>query len=148
MKWFYSSFLGRWYLEFLLLWDRLNTKRERLTPGEISQIIREYSLIGEGVKIMKRNINSTISAKNKEEYHKVLTEVSDLASKAENDPNSSKYKAIESLKSKMDFSNKDVKNDTEYAHMIDRRIKDYEDLHTHIAKRNALREARKQKNGK
>ena len=48
----------------------------------------------------------------------------------------------------MDFSNQDIKNDTDYAKMLNKRVQDYNELHAHINKRNALREARKQKNGK
>lgn len=146
---FYRSIFGRIYLEFLLFWDNIKPrKRTQLTPGEVSQIIRQYSLLGEGVKTLKRNINSMMAVKSKEEYHKVLTETEDLALKAQLSDSDPKAKIVNELKSKMDFSTKDIKTDTDYAKMLNQRINDYQNLHAHIAKRNAIREARKQKNGK
>jgi hypothetical protein len=143
---FYRSFLGGLYMEVLLFLDRRSDKQRRhLTPGEVSQIIREHSLLYEGVKVVKRNINSLVTKE--KNLNRVLTEAGDLTLQA-TDNTSSKAQVINSIRSSLDFSNKDIKNDTDYAKMLDKRIRDYDELHSHINKRNALREARKQKNGK
>lgn len=145
---FYKSFLGAWYLEVLIFIDKLKGNKVKLTPGEISQIVREYSQLAEGVKTIKNRVNNLITARNKEEYDKVLREVEDLVLQAGYDKNHPKFKIINSLREKMDLSNKDIKNDTDYAKMIEKRIADYKELHQHIEKRKALREARKANNGR
>ena len=141
---FYRSFLGGLYIELLLFLDRRNERRPHLTPGEVSQIIKEHSQITEGVNLIKRNVNSLVG--DTKDYHRVLVEAGDLTLKA-TDNNSSKAQVMNSLRSRMDFSNKDIKTDTDYARMLEKRMKDYDELHSHIEKRKALREARKN-NGK
>lgn len=138
---FYRSFLGGFYFEFLLWLDRRQDKVKPLSPKEIATIIREHSQINEGVVKAKQNINAKLVMRTKKNYEEYLSQNPDVIPYAE--VSNSKSQVMDYLKSNMDLSNKDIKSDIEHARMIQKRIADYKELHEHIARRKALREARK-----
>jgi len=141
---FYTSLLGDLYFRYLLWADR-RKDRKRLTylsPKEIQQILREYSLIGEGVKEIKTKVNKLVQSKNSEEYHKVLQEIEDLAVLASRDPKDPKTQFANLLRSKMDLTNIQIKNTTDFAKMIDSRIKDMYNLQEDRLKRQLMRQLR------
>lgn len=141
----YNVFYGL-YLEYLIWQDNRSYKTKKITPKEIAQVIRQYSQTYEGVRVMKRNLREFLS-KDKTHNEKVLEFTEDLVGFGEKEKDHPQVRAINYLKSKMDLSNTDIKTDVDRAKMIEKRIADYKELHEHIAKRKALREARKN-NGK
>lgn len=141
INWFYTTWLSNLYFKLLLWLDRKNDKKY-LSPKEVSQIIREYSLLDEGVKEMKTRINLLVVSKTKEDYNRILKELEDMIPLAEKIEGNSKYEYIKNLKSKMDFSNVDIKNDTDRARMIERRIEDMKELQDDLNKRKLLRDLR------
>jgi hypothetical protein len=151
INWFYTTWLGNLYFELLLWLDRRNEKKQLryLTPKEMAQIVRQYSLLGEGVKEVKSKVNTLIASRTKEEYDKVLKEIDDMVTLAEREANDPKAQFASFLKSNMDFSNSDIKNTTDRAKMINKRIDDMKELHKDIEKRRKLRLARQlRKEGK
>lgn len=92
VNWFYSTWLGGLYFELLLWLDRRNEKKQLryLTPKEMAQIVRQYSILGEGVKEIKSKVNTLIQSRNKEEYDKVLKEIDDMVVLAELKPDDPK----------------------------------------------------------
>lgn len=145
VDWFYTTWLGGLYFELLLWLDRRNDRKQLryLTPKEMAQIVRQYSLLGEGVKEVKHKVNTLISSRTKDEYDKVLKEIDDMVTLAERDANHPTAQFNEFLKSKMDFSNSDIKNTTDRAKMVSKRINDMYELQDDKVKRQLLREIRK-----
>lgn len=150
VNWFYTTWLGNLYFEFLLWLDRVNSRQETryLTPKEVAQIVRQYSLLGEGVKEVKHKVNSLIASRTKEEYDTVLKEIEDMVTLAERKSDDPKAQFSNFLKSKMDFSNSDIKTVTDRAKMVDKRINDMYELQKDKLKRQKLRDIRQaQKEG-
>lgn len=145
IDWYYSTWLGGKHLEFLL-W--LDTKRKikvnYLTPGEVQQIVREYSLISRGVVEVKSKVNSLVRARSKEEYRKTLEEIEDLLPLAERDPNSAEGQFANLIRRTYDTkSNIDVVTATDRAKMVEKKIQAVKELQEHKAQRDMLREVRK-----
>ena len=145
INWFYTTWLGNLYFDFLLWLDRRNERNNirYLTPKEMAQIVRQYSLLGEGVKEVKQKVNTLISSKTKDEYDKILKEIDDMVTLAEREANDPKAQFATFLKSNMDFSNSDIKTTTDRAKMVDKRIKDMYELQDDKLKRQLLRDIRK-----
>lgn len=146
-NWYYSTTLGGWYLEFLLWWDRKNDQPSYLSYRETQQIIRQYSLLDRGVTEMKGKINTLIRARTKEEYHEKLSEIENLISLAERDPDSPEGKFAEILRQttvrKNNLGNEqDVITATDRARMIDTKIKAVYELQDHKVMRDQLRTIR------
>ena len=61
INWFYTTRLGGLYFDFLLWSDRRKERKQLryLTPKEIAQVVRQYSLIREGVKEVKSKVHSS-----------------------------------------------------------------------------------------
>lgn len=146
--WFYTTKLGEYYFEFLLWLDRRADRPRYLTPKEVSQVIRQYSLLNEGVGAVKQHVNSLIKAKNKEEYNSALKNIEDLAPLASRQGDATREQYANFLREVyVKKGDVDIATATDKAKMIEQRINDYKELQAHIVKRNAIREARKN-NGK
>lgn len=145
INWLYTTWLGNLYFETLLWLDRRDEKKNLrlLSPKEASQIIKQYSLLGDGVKEIKDKVNSLIATKTKEEYNKILKEIDNIISLAERQANDPKSQFVNFLKSNVDFSNKDIKNTTDRAKMVNKRINDMYELQEDKLKRQLIREIRK-----
>jgi ribosomal protein L17 len=113
-----------------------------LTPKEMAQVIRQYSLIGEGVKEVKHKVHALVQSRTKEEYEKTLSEIQDMVTLAERDANAPQSQVTSFLKSNMDFSNSDIKSTTDRAKMVEKRINDMYELQEDKLKRTALRQIR------
>ena len=147
-NWFYTTKLGEYYFEFLLWLDRRNDRPRYLTPKEVAQVIRQYSLLNEGVGAVKQHVNSLIRAKNKEEYDSALKHIEDLAPLAKRQGDVAREQYANFLREVCVKKGEiDIATDTDRAKMVEQRINDYKELQAHIEKRNAIRAARKQ-NGK
>lgn len=143
--WLLSSPIGNLYFEFLLWLDRRQSK-QYLNAKEVAQIIREYSLLGEGVKELKFKINSLTKSKDSVEYNNVLSEIEDLISltKApEDSPKSAMAKVLRDIAVKK--GDRDINSVTDHAKMIEKRIQDMYELQEHKVQRNLLRQIRKAK---
>lgn len=146
LNWLYGTVVGGLYFEFLLWLDRKmnKTPTRYLTPKEVAQINREYSKVAEGVVLMKNKVNSLLVSKSKEEYKKVLEEINDLVSYAEEKYDSPKAEFARILQNiYVKKGTKDINTHTEMAKMIDKRIQDTKEMWDHQAKRQLLRDIRK-----
>lgn len=142
-NWFYGTYLGGLYFEFLLWLDRRNKPSKLLTPKEMAQIVRESNKTYDGVSELKSKVRSLVESNTSEEYHKTMCEIEDMMSLSYGDPNSDKAKFASLLRNTYDLKKiVDIENNTERAKMVDKRIEDMHELHNHIAKRNLLREIR------
>lgn len=141
------------YYEFLLWLDSISDKKGRyLTPSEVKLIIRQYNLIEDGVNRIKKKVNSLVKSKTKEEYHKILLQISNLIDLSEEEPDSPKTQLIMLLRQiyydKID-KKCDVETEEDKIEMINTRINHYKELHKHKEKRELIRkirEAKKQNN--
>lgn len=147
LNWIYSTWIGDLYFKYLIWIDSKSKSNVRfLTPGEAATIIREYSLVSEGVVRVKSKVNQLITAKTKEEYHKVLSEVENMILLAGQE----KYESPDKLRfanivreMAVKKGNKDVVTPQDKLNMIYQRIEDYKELHQHQAKRNLMRQLRR-----
>lgn len=145
---YYSSWFGGKHLELLLWLDNRKTNTNYLTYKETQQIVRQYSLLNQGVLDMKATINNIVKSKNKEEYHNFLIKKENLISLAEGNENSSKGHLSKILKNIHVNKNKegheqDVITATDRAKMIQKKIEFVYELQEHVKQRNMLREIRK-----
>lgn len=155
-----SWFIGK-YLEFLLWLDDFGVgsgsgggSSDPLGLGflgggnaELTKVVVSMQQLAyrEGIGNIKRQINSLVKAKTKEEYDAVLKEVGDLVTLAKV-PN----KQLDILKQSMysvyvKTGGKDVKNDTDKAKMIEQRIDDFKELQEHKLQRELRRKIRQAK---
>lgn len=145
--WFFTTKLGEWYFSFLL-WldskDKVSTKY--LTPKEMAQITRQYSLLHKGVKEVKQKVNLLVASKSAEEYDKVLKEMDDLFGLSSYNAGSAEHQMAEVMKTiKAKKGNKDIVTHTDQAKMVQDRISDYKELQGHVLKRQMMRSIRKAK---
>lgn len=138
-EWFYRTIVGSWYLDFLIWKNQRN--KSNVVPIAVPQAIRQYSLVTEGINLIKRKIN--VNAASKEEYHKTLSTTEDLTPLAENEDPNKKIYADYIRETSVKKGSSDIETDLDRAKMIEQRINDYKDLQAHVEKRKALREARK-----
>jgi len=143
LNWFYTTYVGGLYFDLLLWIDRRTDRPTKfLTPKEMAQITRESSQLTEGVILIKNKINKLVVSKSKEEYNKVLSEIEDMVSHADYERNSDKAKFAHILRQIYVKKGTDIVTMTDRAKMIDQRIQDMGELHSHIIKRNMLRAIR------
>lgn len=150
IKWFLNSKLGEWYLLFLMwLEERKLTKQRRnfkhIKPGMV--IVKKQELLIEGVKQIKQRINSIVKIKTKEEYDAILQSIQDLSQFANCELNSQHANQINALHRAWVYQHCDIKSELDRMLMVEKRIKDYAQLHKHIEQRQKLRQARKNKHG-
>lgn len=146
-QWFFTTKLGELYFEVLLWLDRKKDNPDKyLTPKEIAQITRHYSLLDKGIKEVKTKVNIIVNSHTAEEYDKVLKEIEDLFQFSKYDDTSSEHKIAQLMRAiKVKKGNKDIITHTEKAKMIQDRIGDYKQLQDHKLKRETLRDIRKAK---
>lgn len=144
-KLFYTSILGEYYFR-LLLWkeDRKLKKRTKdfVNVSDIKYLIthninkQNYE---QGMSAIKNNINYLLKAKTKEEYQAVLKTIENLIDYSCNITN---QPYMDKLKSVYIYKDKDIKNDTDMARMVQQRINDYSELYRHQDSRRLLRDIR------
>jgi hypothetical protein len=141
----YSTFLGGFYLEFLLWLDGTRDEKKFLTPKQMAQIVRESSKLAEGTLAIKLKVNSLLSSRTKGEYEVRLSEIQDLLPLSEyQDKNSTRAVYVNFLKSLGDTTKiVDVENATDRAIMIDRKIKAVYELQAYTEKRNMAKAIKK-----
>lgn len=142
-----NSWLGGLYLNFLI-WRQTKEnmqKYETAIGGKpVNQIIREYSLIAQGVSKVKRTVNSLIGKREAQEYHKVLSTIDNMVDLAQHEEGSGKSELAKITREiAVKKGNVDIATPQEKLSMINKRIDDYKELHAHQAKRNLLRQLRK-----
>lgn len=144
-NWFFSTWLGEQYFNFLLWRDRRADQSVRfLTPQEAVTITRQYSLLYRGVEEVKKEVNKLVNAKTAAEYDNILKGVEnmmDFASRAEDSPEARFAQVIRAMKVKK--GNRDIVTHTDQAKMVQDRIGDYKDLQDHVVKRTLMRQIRK-----
>lgn len=142
---FYATFLGGFYLEFLLWLDGTRDDKKYLTPKQMAQIVRESSKLAEGTLAIKTKVNALLSSRNKAEYELRLSEIQDLLPLSEyQDTNSSRATYVNFLRSIGDTSKiVDVETATDRAKMIDKKIEAVYELQDYNAKRQLAKSIKK-----
>ena len=147
LVWFYSTYLGGLYFEFLLWLDRRNSNPTKLlSPKEMAQIIRESNKTFDGVSRIKAKVATLVTSNSKEEYERVLSEIEDLMNLAdwEIGANTQQGQFAELLKNiYVKHGNRDIVTNTDKAKMIEGRIQDMHELWADKEKRKLLRDIRK-----
>lgn len=147
VNWLWSTWIGDLYLRFLIWKDEQTTTGPRyLTPKEAATIIKEYSLLAEGVTKVKKTVNQLVASQSKEEYDKVLRELHNMIDLAEYDNDEARAqfgRIVREISVKK--GNKDIVTPQDKLNMIQQRIEDYKELHAHQAKRTLMRQIRKAK---
>ena len=129
-----------------LVWKDSTDEKRYLTSTEAVQIVKQYSLLGEGVKEFKSKINSLVKSRDAEQYHKTLNEIEDLISLVslpDNDPKVILTKSLRDIAVKK--GNKDIQTPEEHLKMLQKRVEDMKELHKHKEKREVLRKIRQAK---
>lgn len=137
--WLYSK-----YLNFLLWWDsNVTSKQNRYINPHTQAIVQQAQQmkLAEGVNNIKYNVNKLVKSRTEEEYKRVLDELKDLTELAKDD-NIDKEKMFQALRKAYDFSNKDIKSQTDKAKMVKKRVSDYNELKRHKLSRELIRKAR------
>lgn len=145
-NWLYSTWIGDLYLSFLIWKDVKTDSGPRfLTPGEAATIIREYSLLTQGVTKAKKTVNALVASKSKEEYHRVLSELNNMIDLSDYDDNDVSRRQFGNVIREISVKkgNQDIVTPQDKLNMIHQRIEDYKELHAHQAKRNLMRQLRK-----
>jgi hypothetical protein len=145
-NWLYSTWIGDLYLSFLIWKDAKTDSGPRfLTPGEAATIIREYSLLTQGVTKAKKTVNALVASKSKEEYHRVLSELNNMIDLSDYDDNDVSRRQFGNVIREISVKkgNQDIVTPQDKLNMIHQRIEDYKELHAHQAKRNLMRQLRK-----
>lgn len=147
---FYGTKLGGLIFEFLLWLDRRSDRPTKyLTPKEMAQIVREYSKVYEGVDQIKRKVKQLVQANSKEEYQRVLQEITDLVNLAsyEEEMNTPRAQFVDYLRQvQVKKGTQDIVTATDMAKMIDQRIEHTYAVQQDKLKRQLLREIRKERN--
>lgn len=148
LNWMWSTWIGDLYLRLLIWKDSQSQSGPRyLTPGEAATIVREYSMLTQGVTKAKQTVNALVTSRSKSEYHRVLSELEnmiDLSDYGNNDAARRQFgNVIREISVKK--GNQDIVTPQDKLNMIHQRIDDYKELHAHQAKRNLLRQLRKAK---
>lgn len=145
-NWIYSTWIGDLYLQFLIWKDsQVSTGPRYLTPKEAATIIREYSLLSEGVTKVKKTVNELVMARSKDEYHRVLSQLNNMIDLSEYDDNDQARRQFGNVIREISVKkgNQDIVTPQDKLNMIHQRIEDYKELHAHMEKRKLLRELRK-----
>lgn len=147
-KWFYTSQVGAWYFEFLLWLENKKVKKELEYAKHWSNHCKHQIVVNvvqesyeQGIKQLKNKTTSLVEAKTPAEYDRVLKEIKDLLSFTEHD--SSRLERINKLRKVFVYKEKDIRNHTDMAKMIDNRIKDFQVLRLHKERRDLMRTLRK-----
>lgn len=145
-NWIYSTWVGDLYLQFLIWKDsKTQTGPRFLTPKEAATIIREYSLLSEGVTKAKKKVNELVTSRSKDEYHRVLSELNNMIDLSEYDDNDEARRNFGNIIREISVKkgNQDIVTPQDKINMIHQRIEDYKELHAHMEKRKLFRELRR-----
>lgn len=143
LNWFYSTRLGCWYLGYLISKHTRNVLNGKI-PLETSTVVRQYSLLTEGVTAIKKVINGR--ARNAVEYDTELRKVDDLtvfAEKPNIGPQATYAKVFK--ESEQTKKTKDIETALDHAKMIDKRINHYTDLQAYNKKRQLIKDMKQAK---
>ena len=142
--WFWSTWLGGKYLEFLLWLDEQNGPEPVVNIQEVHQIViqAQQMLYREGIANIKKKVNAVVSARTKEEYDAKLKEIVDLIPLAVSE-NAEVSKLKAALYHAYVKKGKDIKTTADHARMIESRIDDYKELREANEKRRLLRDIRR-----
>jgi len=147
-NWLWSTWIGDLYFRYLVWADAKADKLPKfMTPKEMATIIKEHSLLAEGVTAVKGKVNELVSEKTATEYHRVLSSVDNMVELAKNekdDGRSMMAQVVHEIAVKK--GNRDIVTPQDKLNMIHQRIEDYKELHAHIEKRNLYRALRKAAN--
>lgn len=95
----------------------------------------------EGLAQLKSAINKAVVGRTADEYDKVLGNIDDLMSLAQDE--SQEQKVLRKIKQNMYvFKGKDIKTRKDKKKMVETRINHYHELHGHIERRNLMRQIR------
>jgi hypothetical protein len=146
INYLYRTKLGEWYLLFLMWLEDLQMKRARknfrLTKAKATATIKQELLV-EGVRQIKCKINAQLVNRTEEEYEQILSKLEELGHMAVHYEDEQYIKMIDNMKRAFVYQGRDIKTEEDKALMIEKRIRDYQQLQNHVERRKKLREARK-----
>jgi hypothetical protein len=126
---------------YYLLWvdSRKAKKHLKKHPQPVIMYNRVQAQYEEGLKSIKKHINSLVQTNNKEEYDLVLKNIDNLLlfSRKQSEP-----EYLKAMEKAWIYKDKDVKSSLDKAKMIEKRIIDFEELKRHKEKREAIRRLR------
>ena len=140
---FYTSFIGNWYFNFLLWWDRIKFEQDlKINYSSKNKVVLSAKQVAyeEGIKTIKQRIGSLVEIKSKDEYEKVLSEVKELISLARYENKDADY--LYKLYVKKD---RDIHNNTDKAKMVETRINHYKELQKFNEERELIKQIKKAK---
>ena len=147
-NWLWSTWVGDLYFRYLAWLDRKGEKPLKFySPKELATIIKEHSLMRDGVNEVKHQVNELVTTRSASEYHRVLSKTDNIIDFAKNnkgDGRSELAKVVREISVKK--GNIDIVTPQDRLNMINQRIEDMYELHAHIEKRNLLRALRKASN--
>jgi len=143
---FYTSIFGEWYFLFLLWVEDQRIKKKRnysLSDNYVPNIIKNdvQMKYEHGVGNIKRKIQD-ISKKTNKNIIEILENQPNLINLATDEDNYNKEEYIQRLREVYIYKNKDIRNNTDKAKMINKRIKDFDKLKLSKEKRNLSRKIR------
>lgn len=145
VNWMWSTWIGDLYFRYLIWMDAKAYKLPKfMSPKEMATIIKEHSLTADAVNIVKGKVNTLVTERTANEYHRVLSSVDNMIDLSKNDRNDGRSAMAEVVHEiAVKKGNKDIVTPQDKLNMINQRIEDYKELHAHIEKRNLFRAHRK-----
>lgn len=145
INWIWSTWIGDLYFRYLIWVDAKADKLPRfMSPKEMATIIKEHSLLADGVNVVKGKVNTLVTERTSNEYHRVLSKVDDMIDLSKNEANDGRNAMAQVVREiAVKKGNRDIVTPQDKLNMINQRIDDYKELHAHIEKRNLFRAHRK-----
>jgi hypothetical protein len=128
---FYKSRAGECWLRFNLWLEERRLEQARKDFSKVKPtalVVKKQELIVEGINKIKRIINSKVKTGSKEEYSQILTDIFELSQLAISIEDPKYIKQLETIKKAFIYKGTDVKTEADKTHMIDQRIKAFEEL--------------------
>lgn len=147
-KFLYSSWLGGLYFDFLLWIDRKKFEKERYYEKAADHRIvynATKAAYTEGLKRVKDKVRNNIKAGAVGDNERFMEETGELLHLAKNEHTSAHAETLKLFIKK----DKDIKNPTDMARMVDQRINDYYELQRFNEERaliKAIKKAKKENN--
>lgn len=145
VNWMWSTWIGDLYFRYLIWVDAKAYKLPKfMSPKEMATIIKEHSLLADGVNVVKGKVNQLVTERNASEYHRVLSNVDNMIDLSKNDKEDGRNAMAQVVHEiAVKKGNRDIVTPQDKLNMINQRIDDMKELHAHIEKRNLFRAHRK-----
>jgi hypothetical protein len=141
-----KNFINDLKIRYYLWKDSRQTKiKGTLVPPAITKQVTHEAYY-QGIAKIRKKVQQLIAAPTKEEYERVLKDLTELQNLAIKNDSAEYIKFIETLKSAYVYKGQDVKSDKDKILMVDKRIKHFDELRRHKEFREKARQERKKQN--